>query len=89
MHLCRPKSGNGPKLVTRLQFPVLSKSKTGNGRSFHLGLDPKLEMQMPDPKVETSLTVIHDLISQSINTKCLLRRPCVRLFDFRALRFIV
>ena len=32
-----------PKVETRPQFP--------------LGLDPKLEMQLPDPKVETSLTV--------------------------------
>ena len=28
--LCRPKNGNGPKLGTRLQFPLLGKPKTGN-----------------------------------------------------------
>ena len=28
--LCRPKSGNGPKLETRPQFPLLGKPKTGN-----------------------------------------------------------
>ena len=47
----------GPKVETRPQFPLLGKPKTGNGRSFHFWADPKVETQLPDPKMETSLTV--------------------------------
>ena len=44
-----------PKLETCPQLPLLGNPKTGNGRSFHSGLDPKLETQLPDSKVETRL----------------------------------
>ena len=50
-----PKSGNRPKLETCPQFPLLGKPKLGTAIVSTFGLDPKLEAQLLDPKVETRL----------------------------------
>ena len=55
--LCRPKSGNGPKLETHPPFHFWESPKLETAAVSAFELDPNLETQLPDPKVETSLTV--------------------------------